>query len=447
VDAPPENHDITVTLLHEERRRVVAVRPGAATVLRVEISNSGALGRELALAAEGLPPALCRISPAGTVRVAPGGAPVRRELIIEVADTVPVAGRRDLSVTATDTSSSHDAILRWRSERKSLDVLAQPKLALKLVSPAERIGESAAYRATVRVSNRGNVRLDGAVSPPDAAWLAAHQPSRDDVRLVDSSWVRCGDGFMLEPGAFADLAVEVRFPAQGWRSRLWEVVVLPVATGRNDVMRTIDGPLRVRQHGRLADLLAVAGRARRAASAFRRFGAWCSRPAQTRRGALVAVPAAVIIALAAGMGLGVAVAGTEGPPAESAGTAASASGSARQATELAMDECRQMLDWHTEGYIQWAQRVLDRTWLASHPQSNPRPLRADGRLGPRTTAVLMDFQRGHGLPPTGQFDPGTRAKLLDAARRAGPRQLPPTPSAQPVAGARPVDLCRDLLQD
>jgi hypothetical protein len=444
VEAPPENHDVAVTLLDE--RPVVEVRPGAATVLRVEIANNGPRARELALAVDGLPPALCRINPGRAVRVAPGGTPVRRELILEVADTVPVAGFRDLSVTATDTSSSHDTAPCWRSERKRLDVLAQPKLALKLVSPAERIGDSAAYRATVRVSNRGNIRLDGAMSPPDTAWLAAHQPPHGDAHLVDSSWVRCSEGFALEPGASADLTVEVRFPTQSWRSRSWAVPVLPVVTGRKDVMRTLDGPLRVRQHGRMADLVASVWRPRRAARAVRQFGAWCSRPAQTRRGTLVAVPAAIIMALAGGMGLGAAVAGAESSSPPSAG-AASASGDTRQATALGMDECVQMLDWRSEGYIRWAQRVLDRTWLASHPQSNTRPLLADGQQGPRTTAVLMDFQRGQGLSPTGEFDPATRAKLIDAARQAGPRQVPPTPSARPVAGAYPVDLCRDVLQD
>jgi peptidoglycan hydrolase-like protein with peptidoglycan-binding domain len=155
--------------------------------------------------------------------------------------------------------------------------------------------------------------------------------------------------------------------------------------------------------------------------------------------------AVLVAALAGGIGLGAAVGGTESGAAESAG--APSASEARQATALAMDECVQMLNWRTEGYIGWTQRVLDQTWLASHPQSNTRPLLADGQLGPRTTAALMDFQRGHGLPPTGEFDQATRAKLIDAARQAGPRQVPPTPSARPVVGAYPVDLCRDVLQD
>jgi N-acetylmuramoyl-L-alanine amidase len=37
----------------------------------------------------------------------------------------------------------------------------------------------------------------------------------------------------------------------------------------------------------------------------------------------------------------------------------------------------------------------------------------DGQLGPRTRAALAAFQRAHGLRPTGEVDPGTRARLVE----------------------------------
>jgi peptidoglycan hydrolase-like protein with peptidoglycan-binding domain len=444
---------ITIALSHD--RRVVEVGPGTSAVLRVKIANIGPQRRELTLRVEGMPPALCSFRPAGAVTVDPGGAPLARDVIIECAETVPAAGHRDVLIVATDARSARSGALRWRSDRKRLHVLSQSKLALKVVSPAERVGDPGAghdisrdtYRATVQVTNRGNTRLEGTVRPPDTASLAAHHPPGDGARLVDGSWVRCAGRFALDPGASADLAVEVDLPTQGWRSRSWEVPVLPVVTGRSDnVIRVTDGPLRVRQRGRLADLLAAPAQAAPALGAgVRRFGEWSARPMQTRRGALAAVPVAVVAALAAGLGLGSAVAGGSDPD-PSASDVAGANGTAANAgSSLGMDECVQMLTWRSDGYVRWVQRVLDRTWLASHPQSNPRPLKEDGELGPRTTAVLMDFQRGHGLAPTGQLDAATREQLLAAAKEAGPRQAPPTPSGRPVAGAVPADLCQDVL--
>jgi peptidoglycan hydrolase-like protein with peptidoglycan-binding domain len=46
---------------------------------------------------------------------------------------------------------------------------------------------------------------------------------------------------------------------------------------------------------------------------------------------------------------------------------------------------------------------------------------ADGRFGPRTAAALRDFQRRHGLDPTGRTDLETATALLNAPARALPR--------------------------
>jgi peptidoglycan DL-endopeptidase CwlO len=46
--------------------------------------------------------------------------------------------------------------------------------------------------------------------------------------------------------------------------------------------------------------------------------------------------------------------------------------------------------------------------------SNGAALTVDGKWGPKTTAAVKDFQKAHGLKPTGRLDKSTRAQLLKA---------------------------------
>lgn len=45
---------------------------------------------------------------------------------------------------------------------------------------------------------------------------------------------------------------------------------------------------------------------------------------------------------------------------------------------------------------------------------NGAALKVDGKWGPKTTAALKDFQKTHGLKPTGHLNKSTRAQLLKA---------------------------------
>ena len=46
--------------------------------------------------------------------------------------------------------------------------------------------------------------------------------------------------------------------------------------------------------------------------------------------------------------------------------------------------------------------------------SNGAALTVDGKWGPKTAAAVKDFQKAHGLKPTGRLDKSTRAQLLKA---------------------------------
>jgi peptidoglycan hydrolase-like protein with peptidoglycan-binding domain len=60
---------------------------------------------------------------------------------------------------------------------------------------------------------------------------------------------------------------------------------------------------------------------------------------------------------------------------------------------------------------------------------NPGPI--DGKMGPRTSAAIRDFQKAEGLQATGRLDDATRAKLgTDRAAAASPAT---DPSKQPPA--------------
>jgi peptidoglycan hydrolase-like protein with peptidoglycan-binding domain len=73
---------------------------------------------------------------------------------------------------------------------------------------------------------------------------------------------------------------------------------------------------------------------------------------------------------------------------------------------------------------------------------------ADGVMGPRTRAALMDYQRKEGLTPTGRWDDETAMKLgvrtsatpsSDPAASVGTTGVPPrSPEDKPLPGAKPA---------
>jgi peptidoglycan hydrolase-like protein with peptidoglycan-binding domain len=63
---------------------------------------------------------------------------------------------------------------------------------------------------------------------------------------------------------------------------------------------------------------------------------------------------------------------------------------------------------------------------------DPGPV--DGRMGPRTSAAVRDFQSKEGLSATGQLDADTRARLMSASSSTTDSNIP---SASPATEANP----------
>jgi hypothetical protein len=82
-------------------------------------------------------------------------------------------------------------------------------------------------------------------------------------------------------------------------------------------------------------------------------------------------------------------------------------------------------------------------WAQEHLITAGYPMKVDGGYGPKTAKAVLQFQKAHNLPQTGQVDPTTWAALLRyrpakvtwtksgaTAARAGSRAMPPPASAR-----------------
>ena len=85
------------------------------------------------------------------------------------------------------------------------------------------------------------------------------------------------------------------------------------------------------------------------------------------------------------------------------------------------DELRRLQDQVRPGGLEAVAAVSPRPALASLPMRDVqerlialgyKPGRADGLVGPRTTAALTKFQEDNGLPVTGKLDEQTVSKLV-----------------------------------
>ncbi|TIC88795.1 peptidoglycan-binding protein [Nocardioides sp. GY 10113] len=464
----PANREIHLAVLTQDPS--VTLAPGTSVSLPIELTNGSRTTWDVQLRFNG-PFVLSTFEPGAHLQVEPG----RSEsliLVLTATASSPQAGSRSVSVIVDGTSVPEGKQAAWESDTFTLDVPPSPGLQLSVTSDFERVGTTQRYRGTLTIANRGNTVERGGLRAAHGSASPAADPALPPADRPAPWQLLTPVEYRLSPGKEGQHEVEVGFAHQPWRDAARDCVV--VAMSEDRPADDHDRPylaVRVHQVGRGTDAQQRTELAARTTAALvdrtahvtggllrrgvREIGQLLGRARNLTAIQVGAIIAAAVVLLGVGWALRPVPAG--GEPAEASDpTLAPTAGAKFQLTPSApapmanlltdKDACTETLNWQSDGYVAWVERVLKTIWLPEHPVPEVNDLWVDGTLGPQTLAVLIVFQTENGLEPTGQLDPPTRERLLDIAQDSPSAAVRRGPTDADKDVRLREDLCAALVE-